>query len=102
MRGNIFFAVGLIVFIFLFMPHAYQVLKTKFKEQHPEKIEIMGCTCVISVVITFFSTAMAYCFLEPVFHNNQVAFWFILFAISDTFFRVICEFAHILLRKLKI
>ena len=90
MYKNIYFAISLIVFCFLFMGYTYRVMKKEFKLEEVENMEIWACSVMTSTLLSFLTYGFAIGNLQTLYDNSLIAFWFVFFSISNTFLRVTC------------
>ena len=86
MYGNIFYAIQVIIFTFLFTGYLYTIFTKKFRLA--DKVERLGCSLLTSFLVTCMVSVISMSFLESIYQNVWVLFWFINFSMA-------CVVAHI-------
>lgn len=75
MRGNIIYAIQVILFTFLLMRYLYFVFKKQFPKS--DKVECYGASLLVSFMVTCMVTVISMVYLESLYFNAWVLFWFI-------------------------
>ena len=98
MNGNIFYAIQVIIFTFLFMGYLYTVFSKKFRLS--DKIERWGCSLLTSFLVTTMVSVLSMSFIEGVYFNAWMLFWFINFSMAVVVAHIEIGIVHFLSKKL--
>ena len=98
MRGNLLYAIQVIIFTFAFMGYLYFVFKKTFPKS--EKVEHLGCSLLISFMTTCIVTVISMCFLESIYFYAWVLFWFINFSMAMCMARIEIKISVFAMKKL--
>ena len=98
MNGNIFYAIQVIIFTFLFMDYLYTVFSKKFRLS--DRIERWGCSLLTSFLVTTMVSVLSMTFLEEIYFNAWVLFWFINFSMAVVVAHIEIGIVHFLSNKL--
>lgn len=98
MHGNIFYAIQVIIFTFLFTGYLYTVFTKKFRRS--DKVERIGCSLLTSFLVTCMVTVISMTFLEGIYFNAWVLFWFINLSMSVVVAHLEIGIVDILSKKL--
>lgn len=98
MNGNIFYAIQVIIFTFLFMGYLYIVFSKKFRLS--DRIERWGCSLLVSFMVTMMVTVLSMSFLEGIYFNAWVLFWFINFSMAVVIAHIEIGIVYFLSKKL--
>ncbi len=103
MQGNIFYAFQVIIFMFFFFFFECKAIKKKVPEKYKsDRIEIMGCSCLVSLIVVFLTTIFSMNYLETLYYDAWFLFWFTYFAIAMCLADLQMSFSLWLLHKLKL
>ena len=80
MQGNIIYAIKVILFISIFTVYLYILIRKNYP--NTEKIECIGCSLFMSFFITFFINEISVKYLEYIYSNVELLFWFVNFSMA--------------------
>ena len=98
MNGNIFYAIQVIIFTFLFMGYLYTVFSKKFRLC--DKVERWGCSLLVSFMVTMMVSVLSMSFLEGVYFNAWLLFWFINFSMAAVIAHIEIGIVYVISKKL--
>ena len=98
MYGNIFYAIQVIIFTFLFMGYLYTVFSKKFRLS--DKVERWGCALLTSFLVVTLVSVLSMTFLGEVYFNAWVLFWFINFSMASVVAHIEIGIVYFLSKKL--
>ena len=105
MKGNIFFGLEMIAFVFLFAVVCFRklkvVLKEAIKKNEEYELQAKETLFLMALLISFLAATLTtsfYC-LEPVYFSNKAVYWFIFFSIANTMQIVFCNVVQFIDRK---
>ncbi len=98
MRGNILYSIQVIIYTFSLMVYLYFVFKKNYPKT--DKIECMGCSCIVSILVCMMTTVLSMTYLESIYYNAWVLFWFINFSMAVCFARFEISIVKFLQKKI--
>ncbi len=98
MYGNIFYAIQVIIFTFLFTGYLYTVFSKKFRLS--DKAERWGCSLLTSFLVTTMASVISMTFLADIYFNAWLLFWFINFSMAAVIAHIEIGIVYLISKKL--
>lgn len=98
MRGNILYSIQVIVFTFILMTYLYFMFRKVYPKA--DKLECCGCATIMGILVCMVVTVLSMTYLESVYFNAWVLFWFINFSMAIFISRVEVNIVKFLQKKI--